>query len=345
MINNEIDPNLQARLDELKSVAPRDPVATMHGRAKFLDQALKIEEAVSAGGFLRHIGWISMKKEKLAMNILITLILTAGVLFGGGATVNAAQDDLPGQPLYAVKTASEDVSLQFQNNPEEKVTRLMELAQIRIQEMAALTEAGQTPPDQVRLRLEQHIQQALQTCIDMDDATLDQTLLRLRDQLREQDRDLEQLQIHASQEAQPLLERTRSTLHLRLQLVNDGLLDHEMFRNTVRNGFRNGQEQEQTPPAPNGHQNGEQIGQPTSAPGGPNTEPSGPNTESGGPKIDPSGPNADATPGPNQDNGSGTGPASGTGTSSGNGSGMNGSGGNGTGGNGTGGNSPGGSKP
>ena len=320
----EIDNELRTRLEEIKSVPPRNPQNAMQGRARFLNEALKMEERVSARRFFRHMGWIPFGKEKLVMNAVLSLIVIAGLLFGGGATVNAAQDDLPGQPLYAVKTASEDVSVQFTNNPETKVARLMELAQIRIQEMAQLVEAGKTPPDQVRDRLERHLRDTLQTCASMDDATLDRTLLQLRDQLRQHDRDMEQLQIHATPDAQPLLERTREMLQLRLQVVDDGLLDHEQFRYTVRNEFRDGQEDGQTPPAPNGEQNNEQNqeqnGQPTSEPGGPNT--------------DPGRPNADATPGPNNDNGSGTG----TGTGSGDGSG--GTGGNGTGGNGTGSNKP-----
>jgi hypothetical protein len=259
----------------------------------------------------------------------------AGLLFGGGATVNAAKDDLPDEPLYTVKMWSEDVSLQLQNKPEAKVDRLMELAQTRIQEMTQLVDAGKDVPDQARQRLEQHIQQALQLCSSMDDATLDRTLLQVRDRLQQQDRDMDRLQLHTqSQDSLQLLTQTRTMLRERLQLVNDGLLDHEMFRYTVRNGLRYGQEDDVTPPAQNG--NGQQKGQPTSVPGGPNTPPGGPNTNPGGPNLTPSGPNTDpggtnANPGgPNPDSG-------GNNNDSGNGSGGND---NGTGGSGSGGNRP-----
>lgn len=329
MNHDEIDNEVSTRLEEIKSVPPRDIAMAMRGRANFLNEAMKLEPTVSARGFLRHIRWIPFEKEKFAMNILVSIIVVAGLLFGGGATVSAAQDDLPGQPLYAVKTASEDISLQFRNTPEEKVARLMELAQIRIQEMTALTETGQTPPEAVAARLEQHIQMALQTCAKMEDAALDQTLLQIRDQLRQQDRDMEQLQLHASSDALPLLERTRTMLQLRLQLVDDGLLNHEQFRHTVRNGFNFGQNV--TPvvtPVGTQNQNQNQNGQPTSAPGGPNTDP-------GGPNDNPGGPNYDSTPGSNNDNESGSGNGSGSGPD--NGSGGSGSGGSGSGGNGNGG--------
>ena len=344
MRRQEIDHEVMTRLEEVKPVPPRDPDRARHGRMAFLNEALQIEATVSGQGFLRHNKWIPFGKEKLVMNAVISMIVIAGLLFGGGATVNAAQDDLPGQPLYAVKTASEDVSVQFTGNAEAKVARLMELAQTRTQEMAQLIEEGQTPPDQVRQRLEQHLQSALQICANMDDATLDRTLLQLRDQLRDRDRDMERLQIHANGDAQPVLDRTRAMLQLRLRTVEDGLLNHEQFRNTVRNQHRNGQDDGLTPPVVTGtpgnglnqeqnteqnrEQNREQNGQSTSVPGGPTDNP-------GGPNDNPGGPNDQSTPGPNNENGSGG--ENGTSTGPGPGSGSDGTN---TGGSGSGGNKP-----
>ncbi|WKZ34201.1 MAG: DUF5667 domain-containing protein [Anaerolineales bacterium] len=279
--NHEVKKMIEARLDEIKAVPERDPQLAARGRALFLNQA------VSASEFPRRTGWkFIFRKEQFAMNMLVSILVIAGLLFGGGATVNAAQDNLPNEPLYALKTWSEDISLQFQNDPQLKVDRLMELAEIRIQEMTQLTEDSQTPPDQVALRLEQHIHQALQICSTLDDATLGQTLLQIRDRLQEQDRIMQQLQIHATQDAQPILERTREMLQLRLQLVDGGLIDSEKFRNTVRNEFQYGQEEDQTPPAQNG--NGQQNGEGEPQPGGNDIGGgSGPNLEPGGPSTTP----------------------------------------------------------
>ncbi len=333
---HELEAMIMERLEEIKPVPERDSQTAARARAQFLSQA------VSASEFQRHKGWRSIfRKEQFAMNMMISVVVLAGLLFGGGATaVGAAQNDLPGEPLYGVKTLSEDIGLQFQRDPEEKVHRLLELMQLRVQEMTQLTESGQTPPDSVRLRLEQHLQQTLQICDAMDDATLDRTLLQIRDQLREQDRELQRLQIHATQDAGPILERTHTLLQQRLHLVEDGLANHEAFRNAVRNGFRYGQEQEPTPPAQNGNGGGE----PTPQPGGNgNGVGPGPNTDPGS-----SHPNVTHTPAAN-----GNGDGSNSGSNNGNGSGNNdggnnsssgnqNSGGNGSGGNGSGGNDRGG---
>jgi uncharacterized membrane protein YgcG len=321
----ELEAMVQDWLDEIKPVPARNPQAAARGRARFLAQA------VSASEFQRHKGWKSIfRKEQFAMNMLMSILVIAGLLFGGGATVNAAQDDLPNDPLYSVKTWSEDVSLQFQDNPDAKIDRLMELAQIRVQEMTQLIDSGQTPPDQVTVRLEKHMQQALKICSNMEDAALDQTLLQIRNQLQQQDRDMERLQAHAARDVQPILAQTRTMLRQRLQLVEDGLLNHEIFRNRVRNGFNNGQTQTpspsltSTPLAPNRQQNGQSTPQAV------------PNNGNGpGPNSTPSGSNINETP-----NGNGSGSGSGDNDPGGNGSGGSGSGGNGSGGSGSGGNKP-----
>jgi hypothetical protein len=300
-MKDQTEARIKERLDDIKEVRPRNPQAASRGRAQFLSQAVSASEAQ------RQNGWTTKsRKERFAMNVMIVSVMIAGLLFGGGATVNAAQDDLPNEPLYALKLWSENVSLQLQNGDEAKADRLMELAQVRLQEMTRLVDAGQPVPDQVMLRLEQHIQQALQTCLTMDDPTLERTLLRIRDRLQDQDRDMEQLQLR-TQDQQQLLTQTRTMLRERLQLVEDGLLNHEMFRYQVQNGFSYGQNDEVTPPVQNGNgqqnQNGqssETPGGPNLNPGGPNIDPSGPNSNPGGPNIDPNGSNTDPN-GPNTD--------------------------------------------
>jgi hypothetical protein len=340
----ELESEIQDWLEEIRPVPPRNPQAAARGRAQFLGQA------VSASELPRHKGWSSIfRKERFAMNMIVSILVIAGLLLGGGATVNAAQNDLPNEPLYGLKVWSEDLSLQFQNDPEQKVEHLMDLTQARIQEMTRLADANQAVPDQVRQRLQDHIQQALQVCATLNDPVMDRTLLQVRDRLQQQDREMDKLQLHASQTEQPILLQTRSMLQQRLQLVDEGLLNHEMFRNTVRNGFRFGQDVTATPPAQSG--NGVQNGQPTLVPVGPNTNPGGPNTAPTGssygpgePNTNPRGPNTDAggpnmsvTPSSTTGGGGMGGSGSGSGGMGGNGSGGSGTGGTGSGGTGTGG--------
>lgn len=338
-MNEQTETRIKAWLDEIKAVPARDPQAARRARAVFLNQA------VSAGELRRRTGWMfKFRKEQFAMNALISVFVIATLLFGGGMTVRASQDDLPDQPLYGVKTWSEDLSLRFEKNEEAQVERLMELAQIRTQEMAEMTTAGEPVPDRIRLRLEEHIQQALQICSSLDDAAMNRTLLRLQERLRDRDRDMEQLQLHANPDGLPTLERTRTMLQERLRLVEAGLLNHEMFRHAVQNGFQYGQDDTLTSPVQNQNQhqngNGSQTGQPTLVPGG--TNPGGPNLNLGGPNATPNGTNSNPVPGgpnpepggPNQNPGGNT---NGAGSESDSGGNSSQGDGNGTGGNGSGG--------
>ena len=321
-----LETKVEKRLNEIRDVPARNPQAALRARVDFLDRA------VSASESRRHKGWIlKSRKERFAMNAILATLMLAGLLFGGGATVNAAQDDLPNEPLYGLKVWSEDVGLQFQNNEETKVNRLMELTQVRVQEMTQLAENGEPIPDQVRLRLEQHIHQALQACLTMDGPSLDRALLQIRNRLNDQSRDMERLQLYLQEQLQlqtqdqlqlqtqeqlKLFTQTRTMLREQVRLVDEGLLNHETFRNRVQNGFQFGQENLLTPTPQNG--NRQQNGQPTVVPGNPNN-PGGPNTDPGGPNTDPGGNNNDTGSGMG-----GNGPGPGGGGSNNNGSGGNG---------------------
>lgn len=279
--------SIEQRLEELKDVPARDPLQVASGRARFLNEAAKYEQAVSSETQVRQSGWIfPIRKEKFAMNALVSLILAASLLLGGGATVAAAQDDLPNQSLYQLKLWTENAKLVLAGEPQEQATLLMNMAQTRVQEMATLAEMGVTPPDQVRARLEQHLNQALQLAANMDEAPLEQTLLQLRDRLQTQDRIMEQLQLHVNAETEPLLTQTRQMLQIHLRLVDQGLADPQGFRYMMTNQMQYGQDEEITPEPnqqgePGFHQNNDESGKPTDMPGNgeSNESPGGPNPD------------------------------------------------------------------
>ena len=322
MKNRIPNSSIESRLEELKDVPPRNPLQAASGRARFLNEAAEYEQAVSPGSQVRQSGWIfPIRKEKFAMNALVSLILAASLIFGGGATVAAAQDDLPNQSLYQIKLWTENAKLAMTGEPQEEATLLMNMAQTRVQEMAALAEMGITPPDQVRTRLETHLNQALKLAVDMDPALRDQTLLQLRDCLQTQDRIMEQLQLHVNTEIEPLLTQTRQMLQTRLQLVDEGLADPQGFQYMMQNQMQYGQDEEIVPEPnqqgePGFHQNDE-SGKPAEAPGSGtgNEAPGGPNPDvpqngTGGPGTGnkaPSGPNPDSPQGGQGDTGSGGG--------------------------------------
>ena len=121
--NNDLDPRLAEMFEDVKDVAPRDSLSAARGRGKFLSQAVSVAEKA------RHSKWTiftTKRKEKFAMNVLISALVIAGLLFGGGATVYAAQDDLPNEPLYQIKLMTEETRLLMNSDPQVKARRMIQ---------------------------------------------------------------------------------------------------------------------------------------------------------------------------------------------------------------------------
>lgn len=229
--DDKLDPRLAVLLDELKPASVRDPQAAARARSRFVAQA------VSASEERRHNWWttIFQPKEKFAMNLIMSALVVFGLLFGGSATVSAAQDDLPNQPLYQIKMVSEDAKVWFTPDPIMKIEMLMEQVQTRTEEMAALTLAGITPPAELAIRTQERIRQALQLTATLDDAAMLATLDQIRTHLQTQEQLMIQLQDGTCVECEPILQQTREMLHAQLGQIENSIADPGAFRNQNQN--------------------------------------------------------------------------------------------------------------
>ena len=84
------------------------------------------------------------------MAVLIALVLVFG---GAAATASAAQESLPTDALYSVKTLGESVALGLSVSPAEKLEKALDHTQWRVKEMAALTKMGVTIPENVKTEM------------------------------------------------------------------------------------------------------------------------------------------------------------------------------------------------
>lgn len=218
MKNENIDPQVFNLLDEMKPVPLRDPHAAARGRRQFLAEAVSLREKQ------RHSGWMIFPyKETFAMKIAISALVIVGLLFGGSATVSAAQDDLPNQPLYQLKLMSEDAHLWFTSDPVQQIDMLMEQEQLRIQEMQKLAEEGIIPPATVPVRAQERIERALQIVNQLDEPSQLAVLQRIRTRLQIQEQQIFQLEQGTCQECVPVFRQTREMLQLHLGKVESGL--------------------------------------------------------------------------------------------------------------------------
>jgi hypothetical protein len=105
------------------------------------------------------------------------------MLFGGaGATVYAAQDSMPNDSLYAVKTWSEDVKLGLTSDPAAKSDLLESYLYRRFAELDTLLADGETIPDDFVTRTQDQLKAMGDSVAQMDKNT-DPTQIQDRDRV------------------------------------------------------------------------------------------------------------------------------------------------------------------
>ncbi len=164
----------------------------------------------------------------------LSIALAFTLIFGGtGATVYAAQDSLPNQPLYAVKTLTEDAQLALTHNATAQVQLLEQFTARRVEEVQALAEAGDAIPEKVQTRLSEQLQQMMQATAEMDDATMQQTLAQVQTMLQTQMQTLSTVQAQSPMTATQVLSQVQTMLREHEQLAAMGTQDLAQFRETV----------------------------------------------------------------------------------------------------------------
>jgi len=230
--------HLEEYIKALKeSVPERDPRDSARGRAAFLAQADKRQST-------DHSGWITTIRESYhsissqfvqrrlaaATGLLLVVFLVIGAL---GGTVYAAQNSLPEQTLYSVKTFTEDIRLRYASQPEQKLQLLETLSQRRVDELSALSNQGQDIPSSALARMEQHTDTMLQISSAQQENELSRTLFRVRNILQKQQETLTKLARSESDPPSQALSRVQKKLHAKLALIEIGMEDPASFREKI----------------------------------------------------------------------------------------------------------------
>jgi hypothetical protein len=288
MRDEKIDPNIKNVLNELQHIPRRDPTAAVRGKVNFMKQASMMRTAVSRKQESRHIGWINTlfpafpRLERTPMfNTLVAVVLALAVFFGGtGVTVYAAQESLPDQTLYPVKTGSEDVLLALTGSPQARLNYILDFSDRRINEMAGLLFAGDPIPERVVTRLQNELQQALELAVGMDDSKMVQELEQLRLRAETQLQMMNALVSGAPVSARPVLLQAHARIQEQVQLCALGQADPQEFKQQMQQRRMNqGGSGGQAP----GAGNGQQIATGTPMPGGTGAQRPGIPTTSGTP--------------------------------------------------------------
>ncbi|MBN1886817.1 MAG: hypothetical protein JW850_02465 [Thermoflexales bacterium] len=238
-LNDSFDRQVRQSLERLVDVPPRDPQAAARGRAQFLAQAESLSRGASRASAPRLTGWgglldLLTGKKRFALAPLTTVLIVALVLGGAGTAVYAAQDDLPTDPLYRVKTLSEDVRLGLTGDPEAQVGLSLEFADRRVEEIEALNRMRVVPPGPLAARLQAQLDRALDAAAGLDDAGMNRALRKAQTTIEQQILRMAAVQANAPEHAQPAVARVQTMLAERRALVQLGLADPAAFRERER---------------------------------------------------------------------------------------------------------------
>jgi hypothetical protein len=226
------DPQVVQLLEKLKSVPRRDAQRARAGRMAFLGEARQFAQAVSLPAELRPIEWkqkllsiFSTRKERSPMlSSLTTLMLVLTLIFGaGGITLASAQSSLPDQPLYNLKLWSEELRFNLTRDPQAAWQLAESFAERRGTETQAMLAAGQSPSQAVQERYQSQIEQATRLAAGLPADQALGALEQIRQQLRQQEQSLSQLQLQNDPQAETVRESLRLMLQERLRLVEAGI--------------------------------------------------------------------------------------------------------------------------
>jgi hypothetical protein len=236
--------NAAVALAPLRAVEMPPAAALAADREKFLSEIAQMQpQPVSSGPLVRLKGWLARRfpkrtletsrpKEKRQMVVLLakaTLIFS--LIFGsaGGVAVLSA-DSLPGSLLYPAKLAVEQVRLNFASGPADRAMLHLELAQVRVQEMEQLAQAGDAPGEATLNRLQTHLERGLNLAARLPEESMLDWLSQARQMAQMGDRTLRRTQDQANAPAQEALQQARRMLRQMGEEAEAGLQDPHTFR-------------------------------------------------------------------------------------------------------------------
>jgi RNA polymerase sigma-70 factor (ECF subfamily) len=182
---NKLEDEIKQKLEKLDAIPERNPLRVQSAKKNFLSEMHQLagETTVSVP---TKSWWnqLNIKKETFSMK-LITIATILSLLLGGGITAVAAQDSLPGDLLYPVKTLVEDIELGLATDPETEFDIALNHAFKRFEEIQILLDEGEVVGEAHLLAWQEAFQRALQYGVNTEDPI--GKLLMVQQQLKYQE--------------------------------------------------------------------------------------------------------------------------------------------------------------
>lgn len=187
----ELDATLKKALNALRHSPQRDQLSAAHNRLVYLQQVQRLRASRPEQPASIWSQLFQRRSFNLVLKPALAILLAVVVLFGTAGTLAlAAQNDLPGEPLYALKLMGEDVSQALAFSDAAKMAQVLTLTQNRINEAIALAKNAEEAPEPLVNRLNYHLNTALRLASGMNDEDLKQAAEQIRTRTLAQIREL-----------------------------------------------------------------------------------------------------------------------------------------------------------
>lgn len=224
---NNWEDEIKQKLEKLDAIPERNPLRVQSAKKNFMSemQQLAGETTVSVPG---KSWWnqLNIKKESFSMK-LITIATILSLLLGGGITAVAAQDSLPGDLLYPVKTLVEDIELGLATDPETAFAIALKHANYRFEEINTLVGEGETVNEAQLFAWQHSFQRALECGIETEDPI--GKLLMVQNQLQQQ----EKMMNKGVQTGEPFQNQFAHMFSYQTGLVDAGIEEPELLNSEL----------------------------------------------------------------------------------------------------------------
>lgn len=218
MTEKDYNPEIKQYLEALRETPERQESRAAQSRAQFLSRAQELSARTGPSPSRRTSKGIMNQAWLPKLVGLMTAVLLALVSLAG--TVYAAQDSLPTDTLYPVKTWTEEIQLRLENNAEDLLDLQASFAERRIQEIQSLHLKGKTVPEAALTRLELQTSQMLQTAQSLPEQNRQKALEQVQHQLKQQAQILQKMQSGNTPQGQQGLNQAQEQIQQQLENIS-----------------------------------------------------------------------------------------------------------------------------
>ncbi len=226
---------------------PLDPQVKAAEKSKFLLQGESLRQSliprsseVYTERETRRLETFRRGRRLPLFKAMVASILVLIFLVGSSITVYAAQSSLPGEPLYTIKSWSEDVRLSMTFSTKAKLNLTLDFTNRRVDEISRMAASGKAMNNQSSERLQNELDNALELVTQLDDPQMQNALGNIKKQAENQGMTIEELISKLPSQAEPAIIHLQERLNEQVNLSTIGEKNPQAFRSEVRERLRKG---------------------------------------------------------------------------------------------------------